>query len=162
MGSTRQWIALQLALMAAAAAPAAEITLTPDEQQRVAARGVVIRATLDDSERRGTVRAAIRIDAPPDIVFGQMTRCADALQYVPHMRLCRVREQAPDGSWQLVEQEIDFGWYAPRIRYVFRADLVAEGSSVVGTYDWPVVAEQILRVYETVTVGAGRVREVRS
>ncbi|HET9865592.1 MAG TPA: SRPBCC family protein [Steroidobacteraceae bacterium] len=128
MGSTRQWIALQLALMAAAAAPAAEITLTPDEEQRVAARGVVIRATLDDSERRGTVRAAIRIDAPPDIVFGQMTRCADALQYVPHMRLCRVREQAPDGSWQLVEQEIDFGWYAPRIRYVFRADLVAERS----------------------------------
>ncbi|MFZ2528788.1 MAG: glycosyltransferase family 4 protein [Rhodococcus sp. (in: high G+C Gram-positive bacteria)] len=43
-----------------------------------------------------------------------------------------------------------------------RAELVAEGSSVVGTYDWPVVAEQILRVYETVTVGAGRVREVRS
>ncbi|WP_420752946.1 glycosyltransferase family 4 protein [Rhodococcus sp. O3] len=43
-----------------------------------------------------------------------------------------------------------------------RAELVAEGSAVVGTYDWPVVAEQILRVYETVTVGAGRVREVRS
>lgn len=43
-----------------------------------------------------------------------------------------------------------------------RAELVAEGSSVVATYDWPVVAEQILRVYETVTVGAGRVREVRS
>ena len=33
---------------------------------------------------------------------------------------------------------------------------------VVGEYDWPVVAEQILRVYETVTVGATGVREVRS
>ncbi|MEV5832227.1 glycosyltransferase family 4 protein [Nocardia sp. NPDC052112] len=29
---------------------------------------------------------------------------------------------------------------------------------VVGEYDWPVVAEQILRVYETVTVGDTRVR----
>lgn len=33
---------------------------------------------------------------------------------------------------------------------------------VVGEYDWPVVAEQILRVYETVTVGSTGVREVRS
>ncbi|MGY4099120.1 glycosyltransferase family 4 protein [Nocardia sp. R16R-3T] len=31
-------------------------------------------------------------------------------------------------------------------------------NQVVGEYDWPVVAEQILRVYETVTVGDTRVR----
>lgn len=43
-----------------------------------------------------------------------------------------------------------------------RDALVEAGSEIVGCYDWPVVAEQILRVYETVTVGAGRVREVRS
>jgi hypothetical protein len=28
----------------------------------------------------------------------------------------------------LIEHEIDFGWYAPRIKYVFRADLVADRS----------------------------------
>ncbi|WP_241384411.1 glycosyltransferase family 4 protein [Rhodococcus sp. CH91] len=43
-----------------------------------------------------------------------------------------------------------------------RRALVETGSAVVEAYDWPVVAEQILRVYETVTVGAGPVREVRS
>lgn len=43
-----------------------------------------------------------------------------------------------------------------------RDALVEAGTEIVGCYDWPVVAEQILRVYETVTVGAGRVREVRS
>ncbi|MBS9372543.1 glycosyltransferase family 4 protein [Rhodococcus sp. B50] len=43
-----------------------------------------------------------------------------------------------------------------------RQALVDFGSMVVEAYDWPVVAEQILRVYETVTVGAGPVREVRS
>lgn len=120
------WIAL--ALLACAPALAADFTLTPAEEQRVAARHVVIRAALDDSERRGTVRAAIRIDAPPHMVFRMMTRCEDAMQYVPHIRLCRVRDRAPDGSWELVEHEIDFGWYAPRIRYVFRADLVADRS----------------------------------
>ena len=31
-------------------------------------------------------------------------------------------------SWELVEHEIDFGWYSPRIRYVLRADIVADQS----------------------------------
>lgn len=43
-----------------------------------------------------------------------------------------------------------------------RAELIDAGSEIVETYDWPVVADQILRVYETVTVGAGPVREVRT
>jgi phosphatidylinositol alpha-mannosyltransferase len=36
--------------------------------------------------------------------------------------------------------------------------LVAAAATAVAEYDWPVVAEQILRVYETVTVGNGSVR----
>ncbi|MFE7800181.1 glycosyltransferase family 4 protein [Nocardia sp. NPDC057440] len=39
-----------------------------------------------------------------------------------------------------------------------RSALVQTATQVVGEYDWPVVAEQILRVYETVTVGDVRVR----
>jgi phosphatidylinositol alpha-mannosyltransferase len=39
-----------------------------------------------------------------------------------------------------------------------REALVQTANQVVSEYDWPVVAEQILRVYETVTVGDTRVR----
>ncbi|MEV6427065.1 glycosyltransferase family 4 protein [Nocardia sp. NPDC051463] len=39
-----------------------------------------------------------------------------------------------------------------------RNALVQSATQIVGEYDWPVVAEQILRVYETVTVGDVRVR----
>jgi phosphatidylinositol alpha-mannosyltransferase len=39
-----------------------------------------------------------------------------------------------------------------------RESLIATASRAVGDYDWPVVADQILRVYETVTVGDVRVR----
>ncbi|GGK40210.1 glycosyltransferase family 4 protein [Nocardia camponoti] len=39
-----------------------------------------------------------------------------------------------------------------------RDRLVRTATQVVAEYDWPVVAEQILRVYETVTVGDYRVR----
>lgn len=132
MGPPRHWLAVALVLSIAGGCPAlageTPMTLSPAESQRVAARGLVIRAALDGTQRRGTVRAAVRIDAPPHVVFQMMTRCEDAMRYVPHMRLCRVRDRAPDASWLLIEHEIDFGWYAPRIRYVFRADLTTDRS----------------------------------
>jgi ribosome-associated toxin RatA of RatAB toxin-antitoxin module len=124
------WMAAasMLALTCAPGAAAADFELTPAEAQRVAQREIVIRANLEAGARRGTVRAAMLIDAPPGVVFQMMTHCADALKYVPHLRTCRVRERAPDLSWELVEQEIDFGWYAPRVSYVFRADKVEDRS----------------------------------
>jgi ribosome-associated toxin RatA of RatAB toxin-antitoxin module len=66
------------------------------------------------------------VDAPPAVVFLAMTRCKDALEYVPHLRRCRVLPPAGPAGSHLVEHEIDFGWYAPRIRYVFRADVVTD------------------------------------
>jgi ribosome-associated toxin RatA of RatAB toxin-antitoxin module len=108
---------------------AADFELTAPEAQRVAKGEIVIRASLEAGARRGTVRAAMLIDAPPEVVFQMMTRCADAVKYVPHLRLCRVRERAPDLTWELVEHEIDFGWYAPSVSYVFRAEMVI-GSSI--------------------------------
>ena len=130
MATAKRWIAAGpiLALALAAGSWGADFELTAAETQRIAARQIVIRASLDPGQRRGTVRAAIRIDAPPAVVFLMMTRCADALQFVPHLRVCRLRSQAADGTWMLIEHEIDFGWYAPRVKYVFRADLVADRS----------------------------------
>ena len=131
MSCAAQWMAAVAGLglaFAGIGARAADFELTTAETQRVAKDEIVIRATLDSNARRGTVRAAMLIDAPPAVVFETMTRCADAVRYVPHLRLCRVRERAADASWALVEQEIDFGWYAPRLRYVFRADFVTDRS----------------------------------
>ncbi len=130
MGTSWRWSAagLFLALACGSRVPAADFALSEAESHRVAQREVVIRASLDANQRRGTVRAAMLIDAPPAVVFQLMTSCPDALKYVPHLRLCRVQQRAADGSWQLVEHEIDFGWYSPRIQYVFRADFVADRS----------------------------------
>jgi ribosome-associated toxin RatA of RatAB toxin-antitoxin module len=119
-------VPLLLAGPALAVAPV--FTLTDAESASIHQRGIVIRSSLDANERKGTVRAAMIVDAPPAIVFEKMTRCEDALGYVPHMKRCRVREQAADGTWLLVEHKIDFGWYSPAIEYVFRADLVADRS----------------------------------
>jgi hypothetical protein len=131
MSFAAQWMAAVAGLglaLAGGTVRAADFELTPVEAQRVENDQIVIRATLDASARRGTVRAAMLIDAPPAVVFESMLHCADAVRYVPHLRVCRVRERAADASWALVEQEIDFGWYAPRLRYVFRADFVTDRS----------------------------------
>ena len=50
-----------------------------------------------------------------------MTDCAQALKFVPHLIHCTVLETAPDGSWQTIEHEVNYGWYLPRASYVFRA-----------------------------------------
>ena len=130
MRLARQWTALAAILGACLgrSATAAEFSLTPDESRRVAARQIVVRASLDSGQRRGTVRAAVRIEAPPDVVFQMMIRCDDALQYVPHLEACEVRERAADDTWLVVEHQIDFGWYAPAVNWTFRAELDADRS----------------------------------
>lgn len=123
MGTARQWSVFLISL-ACACARAEEFVLTPAELERIAARQVVMRANLDASQRRGTVRAAVRIGAPPEVVFRKMIDCAEALEYVPNLRKCQVRDRASDDSWVLVEHVIDFGWYAPKVNWVARAELV--------------------------------------
>ena len=120
------FLVLGLGLGGCLRATGADFTLTPDQTRRVTARQVLVLTNLDSSQRRGTVRAAVRIEAPPDIVFGKMMRCEEALKYVPHLRQCRVRDQAADGSWVVVDQEIDFGWYAPTVRWTFRSEVTTD------------------------------------
>jgi hypothetical protein len=128
LGNASRWLLIGLGLAGAAGARAADFQLTPEEARKVDAREIVIRSALDAGQRRGTVRAAVKVAAPPAVVFQVMGSCVDAVQYVPHLRLCRVRDRAPDGSSQLVEQEIDFGWYSPRLKWTFRADFVKDES----------------------------------
>lgn len=75
----------------------------------------------EELPRGATVRAAARIDLPAKVIFATLTRCDAALGYVPHLKSCRVLETAADGSWARVEHVVDFGWYLPPKRYVFRA-----------------------------------------
>src|SRR4051812_46791811 len=106
MGRGAPWIAvLSLVLASAGRAWGADFELTPAETQRVGKHDIVIRANIEPGRRSGTVRAAMLIDAPPAVVFQMMARCADAVQYVPHLRLCRVRDRAADSSWELVEHD---------------------------------------------------------
>ncbi len=100
----------------------ADWTLTEAELARLRDGAVLVDAELAADRPTGNVRAAVQIRASPERVFRTLTDCAEALQFVPHLRKCAVLETAPDESWQVVEQQIDYGWFMPHAYYVFRAD----------------------------------------
>ena len=70
--------------------------------------------------------ATIRVHARRETVWALLTSCATALELVPGLKECQVLDTAPDGSWQLVRQVIDYSWYVPKLSYVLR-----------DTYDYP-------------------------
>lgn len=97
--------------------------LTGSERSRVLAGEVLVTTAVASPADRGpkSVHAAIRIAAPPGRVFAVMTSCREALQFVRRLESCKVLASAADGSYQLIEQEVNLRWYLPRIRFVFRA-----------------------------------------
>ncbi len=70
--------------------------------------------------------ATIRVHARRETVWALLTSCATALELVQGLKECQVLDTAPDGSWQLVRQVIDYSWYVPKLTYVVR-----------DTYDYP-------------------------
>jgi ribosome-associated toxin RatA of RatAB toxin-antitoxin module len=96
--------------------------VTAAQQAMLERREVVVDATIDAALGRGTVRAAIRIDAPAGRVFAAMTNCDVALQFVPHLRKCVVVERDPQGRFEVISHVSDVGWFMPTSRYTFRAE----------------------------------------
>lgn len=97
-------------------------TLSPAELGRLASGAIIAEGEVAPDRVVADIRAAVQIDAPPERVFRTLTDCALALRFVPHLKRCAVLDSATDGTWQKVEQHVDYGWLAPRAQYVFRAD----------------------------------------
>lgn len=107
----------------AAAYSANAVAWEPDaaQQARLLAREIIVSADIDPSGASGRARAAVWIAAPREQVYSWMVDCSKALTYAPHLTVCKVVETTPDGSSQLIAHEVDYSWFLPRTRYVFRA-----------------------------------------
>jgi hypothetical protein len=64
--------------------------------------------------------ATIRVHARRETMWALLTSCATALELVQGLKECQVLDTAPDGSWQLVKQVIDYSWYVPKLTYIVR------------------------------------------
>ena len=65
--------------------------------------------------------ATQRIHAPREAVWAVLTSCDEQLGMVPGLTACEVIDTAPDGSWQLIRQAVDYSWLVPKVTYVLRA-----------------------------------------
>jgi ribosome-associated toxin RatA of RatAB toxin-antitoxin module len=114
------------ALLAATEVAQANVEWTPSvtDLQKLDRGEVLIFSDLDRDADKGDVRAAVKVNASAEQAFRTITSCDHALHFVPRLKLCKVLETAPDGSWQTVEHQVDGNGYIPRARYVFRVDYV--------------------------------------
>jgi ribosome-associated toxin RatA of RatAB toxin-antitoxin module len=102
-------------------APAA-IAIGPAEEARLQAGDVLVEASVDETENAARVSAVVDIDAAPQAVWDVMVDCARAAKFVPDLVSCRIVERDPNGAWDVREHMIDWAWFLPNIRNVFRSD----------------------------------------
>jgi Polyketide cyclase / dehydrase and lipid transport len=91
-------------------------------QQQLAAGQVAVRTVFDGGQSRVRVHAAVRINANPEAIWRVLTDCEHAAHFIPGVKRCHRMQTAPDGSWDLIEQESKYSWLMPSVRCVVRAD----------------------------------------
>ena len=91
-------------------------------QQQLAAGQVAVQTVFDGGESRVRVHAAVRINANPEAIWRVLTDCEHASRFIPGVKRCRRLQTAPDGSWDLIEQESKYSWLMPSVRCVVRAN----------------------------------------
>src|ERR1700687_855698 len=111
-----------LALSPRFASCALAFDITPADEAKLAAGEVVSRVAPDPAGTAASVSAAIDIQAPPEAVWAVMVDCDRAPKFVPDLKSCRILESDPQGAWDVREHMIDWAWFLPMIRNVFRSD----------------------------------------
>lgn len=82
----------------------------------------VVDVHIDAKLDAARVRAAIDIPVPPDVVWKSMLDCAHTKHVVPGMETCRVLSRDAGGRWDIREHIVNWAWFMPRVRNVFRSD----------------------------------------
>ena len=98
--------------------PAARADIAKEAEQH---GDIEVGVVLDSGAQSGHASATVRIHAPREVVWSLVKSCPEAVKMVPGLAACTVLETAPDQSWQIIRQVLDYSWYVPRLTYEFRA-----------------------------------------
>ncbi|MDB6088353.1 MAG: cyclase/dehydrase [Gammaproteobacteria bacterium] len=94
----------------------------PAVQQQLATGEVAVGVPLQTDQSRMHLRAAVRINASPEVIWRVLTDCEHAATFIPGVKRCTRVGSAADGSWEVIEQEVKYSWLMPAITAVFRAE----------------------------------------
>jgi uncharacterized protein YndB with AHSA1/START domain len=91
-------------------------------QRQLADGQVAVHVAFDGDGSRVLVNAAVRIKARPEVIWEVLTDCDHAASFIPGVKRCRRVQAAPDGSWEIIEQESKYSWLMPSVTTVVHAD----------------------------------------
>jgi uncharacterized protein YndB with AHSA1/START domain len=91
-------------------------------QRQLADGQVAVQVAFDGDGSQVMVNAAVRIKASPEVIWRVLTDCDHAASFIPGVKSCRRVESAPDGSWEVIEQESKYSWLMPSVTTVVHAD----------------------------------------
>jgi hypothetical protein len=91
-------------------------------QRQLADGQVAVHVAFDGDGSRVLVNAAVRIKAPPEVIWRVLTDCDHAASFIPGVKRCRRVQSAPDGSWEVIEQESKYSWLMPSVTTIVHAD----------------------------------------
>jgi len=102
----------------------AQVSWVDDQtvQQQLAAGQVAVRIEFDGGESSMRVNAAVRIKASREAIWSVLTDCDHAASFIPGVKRCRRVKSAPDGTWEVIEQESKYSWLMPSVTTVVQAD----------------------------------------
>lgn len=95
-----------------------------EEVARLEAGEALVQVARDRSGRNAaaSVIGIVDIAAPPPEVWSVMVDCGRARAIVPHLKSCKVLEQAPDGAYDIREHVVGYTFLFPNVRNVFRSE----------------------------------------
>ncbi|MGE4166133.1 MAG: SRPBCC family protein [Xanthobacteraceae bacterium] len=82
----------------------------------------VVDIRIDSTINAARIHSLIDIPVPPEVVWKLMLDCEHSKRVVPGMESCRVLQRDPAGRWDIREHVINWAWFMPRARNVFRSD----------------------------------------
>jgi uncharacterized protein YndB with AHSA1/START domain len=91
-------------------------------QRQLADGQVAVHVAFDGDGSKVLVNAAVRIKASPEVIWRVLTDCDHAASFIPGVKRCRRVQTAPDGSWEVIEQESKYSWLMPSVTTVVHAD----------------------------------------
>jgi len=112
---------LVIAVLLLAPAPARAWEPDAAALARLARGRPVVEVRAAPGGAAGLIRAAIEIDAAPEVVWSVLVDCALAPRMVANLKSCRVLQADPAGAWD-VREHVSRAGLLPSVRSVFRSD----------------------------------------
>jgi hypothetical protein len=90
----------------------------PRESELLANGEVVVQVNQSEEGSKGTIRAAIVVDAPAEQIWNALTDCDHTPEFIPRLQSCKVLQHGKD--MEIIEHQVNISWFLPSFTYTYR------------------------------------------